>query len=82
MAQIDEPAAEIARTSGTGPQAARMLEEVAIRLSLANLRNFPFVRTRESTGDLAILGCHFSISEGQLYLLDEVEDTFHPVSTN
>ena len=82
MAQIDEPAAEIARTSGTGPQAARMLEEVAIRLSLANLRNFPFVQTRESTGDLAILGCHFSISEGQLYLLDEVEDAFHPVSTD
>lgn len=82
MAQIDEPAAEIAKASGTGPEAARMLEEVAIRLSLANLRNFPFVKARESTGDLAVLGCHFSISEGQLYLLDEVEDTFHPVSTD
>jgi carbonic anhydrase len=59
-----------------------MLEELAIRQSLANLRSFPFVRTREDAGELAILGCHFSISEGALYLLDEAEDTFRPVATN
>jgi carbonic anhydrase len=82
MAQIDDAAEEIAGKYGTGEAAARLLEEVAIRQSLANLRSFPFVRTREETGDLAILGCHFSISEGQLYLLDEVEDEFHPVSTD
>jgi carbonic anhydrase len=82
MEQIDEPATEIAEAHGTGPEAARMLEEVAIRLSLANLRSFPFVATREAKGELAILGCHFSISEGQLYLLDEAKDIFHPVSTD
>ena len=82
MEQIDGPAAEIAKAHGTGPEAARMLEEVAIRQSLANLRSFPFVRKREDAGTLAILGGHFSISEGQLYLLDEAKDTFRPVSTD
>ena len=82
MAQIDEAAAEIADKRGTGEAAARELEEVAIRQSLDNLRSFPFVRAREKAGDLAILGCHFSISEGQLYLLDEAEDSFRPVSTD
>jgi carbonic anhydrase len=82
MEQIDHRATEIARKHGTGPEAARLLEEVAIRQSLANLRSFPFVRTRESAGDLAVLGCHFSISAGQLYLLDEAEDAFRPVATD
>ena len=81
MEQIDEPATRIAEAHGTGPEAARILEEIGIRQSLANLRSFPFVATREKAGDLAILGCHFSISEGQLFLLDEAEDVFRPVAT-
>ena len=79
MSQIDERAAEIAATHGTGEDAARVLEEVAIRQSLANLRTFPFVTAREQAGSLKVIGCHFSISEGQLYMLDEAEDSFRPV---
>lgn len=79
MQQIDGPATEIAQKYGTGEDAARVLEEVGIRQSLANLRSFPFVAEREAKGEVTILGCHFSIGEGQLYLLDEAEDSFHPV---
>ncbi len=79
MEQIDGPATDIAERHGTGPDAARILEEVAIRQSLANLRGFPFIAEREARGELAITGCHFSISEGQLYLLDEAEEAFRPV---
>ena len=79
MSQIDEPAARIAASHGIGEDAARVLEEVAIRQSLANLRTFPFVAEREKEGALNLLGCHFSISEGQLFLLDEAEDVFRPV---
>ena len=79
MEQIDGPASEIASAHGTGENAARILEEVAIRQSLANLRTFPFVAKREGAGDLAILGCHFSIGDGELYLLDEAEEVFRPV---
>lgn len=79
MEQIDGKAAEIAGDHGTGEDAARLLEEEAIRQSVRNLRTFPFVTAREQAGKLVILGCHFSIREGQLYMLDEAEDSFRPV---
>ena len=79
MEQIADPAAQIAAEHGTGAEAARVLEEVGIRQSLANLRTFPFVSEREQSGQLRVTGCHFSIGEGQLYMLDEAEDCFRPV---
>ena len=79
MSQIDEPAAAIAHEHGTGEDAHRVLEEVAIRQSVANLRTFPFVAEREKNGTLKLLGCHFSIRDGELWLLDEAEDRFRPV---
>jgi len=79
MSQIEAPAELIARQLGTGEDAQRELEEVSIRQSLANLRTFPFVAEREKNGTLKLLGCHFSIRDGELWLLNEVEDSFHPV---
>lgn len=79
MSQIEEPAAVIAAAHGTSEEAHRILEEVAIRQSLANLRSFPFVADRETAGTLKVLGCHFSIRDGELWLLDEAEDCFRPV---
>ena len=52
------------------------LELAAIRQSLANLRTFPFIAEREAAGKLSLHGCHFAIAEGQLFVLDEVEDIF------
>ena len=78
MEQIDAMSAAIASAHGTGHEAARMLEEQAIRQSVANLRTFPFVAERETAGELAILGCHFSIFEGCLYVLDEADGEFRP----
>lgn len=79
MSQIDAPAGEIVHQHGTSEAAHRMLEEVAIRQSIANLRSFPFVAEREKNGSLAILGCHFSIRGGELWMLDEAEGCFRPV---
>ncbi len=55
------------------------MELEAVKVSLANLRTFPWVIERESAGRLALHGGHFSISEGRLYLLDEAEGEFRPV---
>jgi carbonic anhydrase len=79
MSQIEEPAEAISRDHGTGDDAQRKLEEVSIRQSLANLRSFPFVAKREQAGSMKLLGCHFSIRDGELWLLDEAEDIFRPV---
>ncbi len=54
------------------------MEWEAVKLSLANLRTFPWIAERERAGRLKLHGAHFSIAQGRLYVLDEVEGTFHP----
>jgi carbonic anhydrase len=55
------------------------MEQEAVKVSLANLRTFPWIAERERAGTLKLHGAHFSIAEGRLYLLDEAEETFRPV---
>ena len=55
------------------------MEWEAVKVSLANLRTFPWIAERELAGDLKLHGAHFAIADGQLDLLDEAEDCFRPV---
>ncbi len=55
------------------------MEQEAVKVSLANLRTFPWIAEREQAGTLKLHGAHFSISEGRLYVLDEAEGDFRPV---
>jgi carbonic anhydrase len=55
------------------------MELRAVQVSLANLRTFPWIAGRERDGRLSLHGCHFSIADGKLYLLDEAEKVFRPV---
>ena len=59
--------------------AIRQMEWEAVRISLANLRTFPWISAREKDGRLKLHGAHFSIAEGRLYVLDEAEGSFRPV---
>jgi carbonic anhydrase len=55
------------------------MEREAVKLSLANLRTFPWIAEREQAGELKLHGAHFSIAEGRLYVLDEAVGDFRPV---
>jgi len=55
------------------------MEREAVKVSLANLRTFPWIAERERSGELKLHGAHFSIHEGRLYMLDEAEGEFRPV---
>jgi carbonic anhydrase len=55
------------------------MEREAVKVSLANLRTFPWIAEREQAGELKLHGAHFSIAEGRLYILDETEGDFRPV---
>ena len=55
------------------------MEQEAVKVSLANLRTFPWIAERERAGRLKLHGAHFSIAEGRLYMLDEADDNFRPV---
>jgi carbonic anhydrase len=55
------------------------MEREAVKVSLANLRTFPWISEREKAKRLKLHGAHFSIAEGRLYVLDEAEEIFRPV---
>ncbi len=61
------------------PEAFLEMEREAVKVSLANLRTFPWIAEREQSGLLKLHGAHFSIAEGRLYVLDEAEGDFRPV---
>lgn len=54
----------------------RELEREAIKVSLANLRSFPFIAERETAGMLKLHGAWFAIGEGELHVLDEATGDF------
>ncbi len=68
-----------ARHSDLDRAAFLEMEHEAVKVSLANLRTFPWIAEREADGRLTLHGGHFSIAEGLLYVLDEAEGTFRPV---
>jgi carbonic anhydrase len=61
------------------PDPQRVLELDAIRVSLANLRSFPFIAERERQGELKLHGAYFGIADGDLHVLDETNSAFSPV---
>ena len=68
-----------ARHPELNAQAFEDMEREAVKVSLANLRTFPWIAEREEVGTLTLHGAHFSIAEGRLYVLDEAEESFRPV---
>jgi len=55
-------------------------ELAAVRSSLANLRTFPFVQSREASGLLSLHGLHFDLGSGKLLSLDEDSGRFVPLA--
>jgi carbonic anhydrase len=58
--------------------AGRAMEQEAVKVSLANLRTFPWVAEKEADGTLLLKGAYFRVSDGVLQLLDETDGTFAP----
>jgi carbonic anhydrase len=54
------------------------LELEAVKVSLANLRTFPWLKEREEQGLLKLHGAYFAIAEGVLHVLDEESGAFAP----
>lgn len=74
---IIETAKEAVLASNT-PDPQHALELETVKVSLANLRTFPFIADREKTGMLELHGAYFGIAEGQLHVLDELTGSFDP----
>ncbi|HEY0959629.1 MAG TPA: carbonic anhydrase [Novosphingobium sp.] len=76
---LDEAREPVAAKHGTeGRDAEQAMELAGVKVSLANLRTFPCVRSKERSGELKLRGAFFAISDGVLHLLDEDSGTFSP----
>ena len=76
---LDEAREPIAAEHGTkGRIAERAMELAAVKVSLENLRTFPYVEAKEAAGELKLRGAYFAISDGVLHLLDESSGEFMP----
>ena len=53
-------------------------EEAVVRLSMENLRSFPWIAEREAAGDLTLTGLHFGIADGVLRALTD-KPRFEPL---
>ena len=58
--------------------AFRAMEHEGVRISLRNLRTFPWVKEREQDGRLKLRGTFFAVSDGVLHILDEESGAFSP----
>ena len=56
----------------------RELELEAIKVSLSNLRTFPFIAKHMKLGTLTLHGAYFGIADGVLHVLDDRSGAFVP----
>ncbi len=81
IGMLDEVREPVAARHGTqGPEAQRAMELAAVTVSLANLRTFPCVRSKERNGTLKLRGAYFAIADGELHVLHEANGAFSPVT--
>ncbi len=66
---IAEPVMWPMPEQGAGEAFQSAIEDAVLRLSLTNLRSFPWVRDREASGHLSLSAWRFSIATGELQTL-------------
>ncbi len=57
----------------------REMEQEAIRVSLANLLTFPWIKDRVDAGTLQLHGWYFDLGSGVMFDLDPKTNSFHPL---
>lgn len=67
---LDDARDRIVAEHGAGDAAIHALELETVRVSIANLRTFPFVAEREAAGRLTIHGAYFAIADGVLRIME------------
>ena len=68
---LDEARERVVAEHGTEDAGQRALEQEGVKVSIANLMTFPFVRDRVEAGTLSIHGAVFAIADGKLRVMDD-----------
>ena len=72
---LDDARDKVAAEHGTGPEGQTALEQEGVRVSIENLKTFPFIQKALEDGSLKIHGAVFAIADGKLRVLKD-EDSF------
>ena len=72
------PAVSAALEGVAADEQETVAEEAVVRLSLDNLRTFPWIAERETAGELKLIGLHFGIADGVLRALTD-KPRFEPL---
>ena len=70
IALLDEARDRVVADHGTGEDGQRALEQEGVKVSIANLMTFPFVKERVDAGTLTLHGAVFAIADGKLRVMD------------
>ena len=68
---LDDARERVVAEQGTGPEGQKSLEQEGVKVSIENLKTFPFIRERLESGKLTLEGAVFSIKDGKLMVLDK-----------
>ncbi|MGK6323985.1 carbonic anhydrase [Sphingomonas sp. DT-51] len=68
---LDDAREKVISEHGKGPEGQTALEQEGVKVSLANLMTFPFVRDRVQDGKLRLHGAVFAITDGKLRVLQD-----------
>lgn len=60
----------------TAAERETALERLSVRNSIANLRTFPYIQSREAEGKLAVHGAWFDVSTTELWVMDQGSGDF------
>jgi len=65
--------------SATPDEQWRLAEMESIKISLRNVRSFPFVEAAIASRQLNLIGAYFDLEQGELSILDETTGLFRPL---
>ena len=79
MSMLGDLPGQLGQNTGmTDVERQTAMERISIRNSIRNLRTFPYVKSLEDDGQLAVHGAWFDISTGELWIMDNNGDFIRP----
>jgi len=77
MSDVQDVASSVVVPEGTPVhEHCKHVEHASVEHSLANLRTFPWIRSRIQSGEISIHGAWFDIALGELHVYDEANNTW------
>ena len=68
---LDDAREKVVAEHGTGDEGQKALEQEGVKVSIENLKTFPFVQERLKDGSLTLHGAVFAIKDGKLNVLQD-----------